>query len=40
MITILILLPLLGALFVGISRPHQARGIALGFNVLCGNPGR
>ena len=34
MITALILLPLAGTLFVGVARQNQARGIALGFNVL------
>src|SRR5207244_906575 len=34
MITALILLPVAGALFVGIARQNQARGIALGFNAL------
>jgi NADH-quinone oxidoreductase subunit M len=34
MITALIVIPLLGALFVSASRPRQARGIALGFNLL------
>ncbi|HEV3409335.1 MAG TPA: proton-conducting transporter membrane subunit, partial [Chthoniobacterales bacterium] len=32
MITALILIPLVGALFVSASREHQARGVALGFN--------
>jgi NADH-quinone oxidoreductase subunit M len=36
LITALILLPLAGALFVGVSRPNSARGIALGFTVLGG----
>jgi NADH-quinone oxidoreductase subunit M len=34
LITALILLPVAGALFVGMARDKQARGIALGFNVL------
>ena len=34
MITALIVIPLLGALFVSAARPRQARGIALGFNLL------
>ena len=34
MITALILIPLIGAAFVSASRPHQARGIALGINAL------
>ena len=34
LITILILLPLIGALFVSVVRPNAARGVALGFNVL------
>jgi NADH-quinone oxidoreductase subunit M len=34
MITALILLPVAGALFVGMARQNQARGIALGFNAL------
>jgi len=34
LITALILLPIAGALFVGIGREKHARGIALGFNVL------
>jgi NADH-quinone oxidoreductase subunit M len=34
LITALILLPLVGALFVSVSRPAAARGIALGFNIL------
>jgi NADH-quinone oxidoreductase subunit M len=34
MITALILVPIAGALFVGVARQNQARGIALGFNVL------
>jgi NADH-quinone oxidoreductase subunit M len=34
MITALILLPLLGALFVSVSGQSQARGVALGFNAL------
>jgi NADH-quinone oxidoreductase subunit M len=34
MITALILLPVAGALFVGVARQNYARGIALGFNVL------
>lgn len=34
MITALVLLPVAGALFVGIARQNQARGIALGFNAL------
>ena len=34
LITALILLPVAGALFVGVAREKQARGIALGFNVL------
>jgi NADH-quinone oxidoreductase subunit M len=36
LITALILLPLAGALFVGVSRANSARGIALGFTVLSG----
>jgi NADH-quinone oxidoreductase subunit M len=36
LITALILLPLAGALFVSVSRPNSARGIALGFTVLSG----
>ena len=36
LITALILLPLAGALFVGVSRPNSTRGIALGFTVLSG----
>ena len=36
LITALILLPLAGALFVSISRPNSARGIALGFTALSG----
>ncbi|HEV2842745.1 MAG TPA: NADH-quinone oxidoreductase subunit M [Chthoniobacterales bacterium] len=34
LITALILLPIAGALFVGVARQNYARGIALGFNVL------
>lgn len=34
MITALILLPVAGALFVGVARPNYARGVALVFNVL------
>jgi NADH-quinone oxidoreductase subunit M len=34
LITTLILLPIAGALFVGVARDKHARGIALGFNVL------
>lgn len=34
MITALILLPVVGALFVGVARQNYARGIALGFNML------
>jgi len=34
LITALILLPLAGALFVSVSRPNSARGIALGFTAL------
>jgi NADH-quinone oxidoreductase subunit M len=34
LITALILLPLVGALFVSVSPPAAARGIALGFNIL------
>jgi NADH-quinone oxidoreductase subunit M len=34
MITSLILFPLIGALFVSIARPEQARGVAVGFNVF------
>jgi NADH-quinone oxidoreductase subunit M len=34
LITALILLPLVGALFVGVARDKHARGIALAFNVL------
>ncbi|MGZ5553972.1 MAG: proton-conducting transporter transmembrane domain-containing protein, partial [Chthoniobacterales bacterium] len=34
MITALILIPLLGALFVSAARSHQARGTALGFNII------
>ena len=34
MITALILLPVAGALFVGVARQNYARGIALGFNML------
>ena len=34
MITALILLPVAGAFFVSLARQNQARGIALGFNVL------
>jgi len=34
LITTLILLPVAGALFVSVARDRQARGIALGFNVL------
>ena len=34
LITILILLPLAGALLVSVARPNAARGIALGFNLL------
>jgi NADH-quinone oxidoreductase subunit M len=34
LITALILLPVAGALFVGVAREKHARGIALGFNVL------
>ena len=34
LITILILVPLLGALFVCVTRENSARGLALGFNVL------
>ena len=34
LITILILLPLVGALFVSVSRPDSARAISLGFNAL------
>ncbi len=34
LITALILLPIAGAFFVGVARDRQARGIALGFNVL------
>jgi NADH-quinone oxidoreductase subunit M len=34
MITALILLPVAGALFVGVARDKHARGIALGFNLL------
>jgi len=34
MITALVLLPLIGALFVCAARPHQARGFALGFNAI------
>jgi NADH-quinone oxidoreductase subunit M len=36
LITVLILLPLVGALFVSVSRPNAARGVALGFNLLSG----
>ena len=32
--TVLILLPLAGALFVGVARPNSARATALGFNAL------
>ena len=34
LITVLILLPLVGALFVTVSRPNSARAVALGFNAL------
>jgi NADH-quinone oxidoreductase subunit M len=34
MITALILFPLIGALFVSVARPEQARGVAIGFNVF------
>jgi NADH:ubiquinone oxidoreductase subunit 4 (subunit M) len=34
LITLLILLPLVGALLVSVSRPSVARGVALGFNLL------
>jgi NADH-quinone oxidoreductase subunit M len=34
-ITVLILVPLAGALFVSASKPDHARRIALGFNALC-----
>ncbi|MDQ6622501.1 MAG: NADH-quinone oxidoreductase subunit M [Verrucomicrobiota bacterium] len=34
MITALILIPLVGALFVCVSQEHQARGVALGFNAI------
>jgi len=34
MITALILLPIAGALFVGVARQNSVRGIALGFNAL------
>jgi NADH-quinone oxidoreductase subunit M len=34
MITALILIPLVGALFVSVSRPNRARGIALMFNLI------
>jgi NADH-quinone oxidoreductase subunit M len=34
MITALIFIPLVGALFVSAARPNHARGIALGFNVI------
>jgi NADH-quinone oxidoreductase subunit M len=34
LITALILLPLVGALFVSVSRPNSARAVALGFTVL------
>jgi NADH-quinone oxidoreductase subunit M len=34
LITLLILLPLVGALFVSVSRSNAARGVALGFNLL------
>lgn len=34
MITALILVPLVGALFVSAARPNHARGIALGFNAI------
>jgi NADH-quinone oxidoreductase subunit M len=34
LITALILLPVAGALFVGVAREKYARGVALGFNVL------
>jgi NADH-quinone oxidoreductase subunit M len=34
LITILILLPLVGALFVSVSRPDSARAVSLGFNAL------
>ncbi|HEY2614955.1 MAG TPA: NADH-quinone oxidoreductase subunit M [Chthoniobacterales bacterium] len=34
MITALIFLPLVGALFIGVVRENQARGLALGFNAL------
>src|SRR3954470_4372764 len=34
LITVLILLPLAGALFVSVARPNAARGVALGFNLL------
>jgi NADH-quinone oxidoreductase subunit M len=34
LITALILLPLLGALFVSVARPNSARALAIGFNVL------
>ncbi len=34
MITALILIPLVGALFVSASRQHQARGVALGFTAI------
>ena len=34
LITALILLPVAGALFVGVARPNYARGLALSFNAL------
>ncbi|MFZ1218692.1 MAG: proton-conducting transporter membrane subunit, partial [Chthoniobacterales bacterium] len=34
LLTLLILLPLAGALVVSVARPNAARGIALGFNLL------
>jgi len=34
LITVLILLPLVGALFVSLARPNAARAIALGFTAL------
>lgn len=36
LITLLILLPLVGALFVSVSQPSVARGVALGFNLFSG----
>ncbi len=34
MITALILFPLVGAVFVSMARPNQARGVAIGFNLF------